>query len=89
MRPDRRCQTEAHESPRSKVLVFKSVVSHNFKHHTGDRTIWLGSIPILRDNTVEVVSCYPPLDIASGVDHMQPAKRFFSFAARQDSQKIE
>ncbi|GFW96606.1 hypothetical protein TNCV_2846631 [Trichonephila clavipes] len=37
------------------------VVSRRFQHHTGDSTIRLGSTPILRENTLEVVRDLPPL----------------------------
>ncbi|GFU14633.1 cytochrome P450 2J5 [Trichonephila clavipes] len=37
------------------------VVSRSFEHDTGDSTIWLGSTPILRENTLEVVRGLPPL----------------------------
>ncbi|GFX03387.1 hypothetical protein TNCV_4633991 [Trichonephila clavipes] len=30
-----------------------SLVSCSFEHHTSDRTIWFGSTPILRENTLE------------------------------------
>ncbi|GFY26381.1 hypothetical protein TNCV_25781 [Trichonephila clavipes] len=29
-----------------------AVVSHSFEHHTGDRMIWLGFTPILRENNL-------------------------------------
>ncbi|GFX21805.1 hypothetical protein TNCV_2310841 [Trichonephila clavipes] len=37
------------------------VVSRSFGYHTDDGTIWLGSIPILKGNALEVVRGFPPL----------------------------
>ncbi|GFY21704.1 hypothetical protein TNCV_1168481 [Trichonephila clavipes] len=37
------------------------VVSRSFEHHTGDRTIYLGFTPMLREKTLEVVRTFPPL----------------------------
>ncbi|GFT33696.1 hypothetical protein TNCV_4382241 [Trichonephila clavipes] len=39
----------------------KPVVSCSFEHHAGDRTFWLGSKPVLRENTLGVVRGLPPL----------------------------
>ncbi|GFY22762.1 hypothetical protein TNCV_2180231 [Trichonephila clavipes] len=37
------------------------VVSHSFERYTCDTTIYLGFTPILRENTLEVVSDLPSL----------------------------
>ncbi|GFV01624.1 putative 115 kDa protein in type-1 retrotransposable element R1DM [Trichonephila clavipes] len=44
------CQIEAYEIHRGVELRCLPVVSCSFDHHAGDNTIWLGSIPILREN---------------------------------------
>ncbi|GFT11960.1 hypothetical protein TNCV_725671 [Trichonephila clavipes] len=44
------CQIEAQEIHPGIGLRCMPVVSCSFEHHVGDSTIWLGSIPILREN---------------------------------------
>ncbi|GFT17614.1 hypothetical protein TNCV_2587281 [Trichonephila clavipes] len=39
----------------------RPVVSRRIEQHTGDSTIWLGFIPILRESTLEVVRGISPL----------------------------
>ncbi|GFW51047.1 uncharacterized protein TNCV_3593291 [Trichonephila clavipes] len=34
-------------------------VNRSFEHRTGGSTIWFGSTPILRENTLELVRCHP------------------------------
>ncbi|GFW82770.1 hypothetical protein TNCV_3493401 [Trichonephila clavipes] len=41
--------------------IFTPLVSHSFEHHAGGSTIWLGSIPTLRENTLGLVRDPPPL----------------------------
>ncbi|GFU47042.1 hypothetical protein TNCV_2616171 [Trichonephila clavipes] len=38
-----------------------AVVSYSFEHHICDKTIWFGSTPILRENTLEMVRSLSPL----------------------------
>ncbi|GFV02476.1 uncharacterized protein TNCV_1024041 [Trichonephila clavipes] len=37
------------------------VVIHKFKHHASNSTIWLGSIPILRENNLEEARSLPSI----------------------------
>ncbi|GFW12379.1 hypothetical protein TNCV_816321 [Trichonephila clavipes] len=55
MPPDQQCQIDA-----TKIIVAKGpVVSRIFEHHACDSTMWLGSTPILRENTLVVVQRPP------------------------------
>ncbi|GFW07609.1 hypothetical protein TNCV_3917421 [Trichonephila clavipes] len=52
------------QSPRNSSLQrarCTPAAGHNFDHHSGDNTLWLGSTPILKNNTIGVVRSFPPL----------------------------
>ncbi|GFT57137.1 hypothetical protein TNCV_1691691 [Trichonephila clavipes] len=52
---------EEHEIPHDKRLSWTAIVSRTFQYHTGGRTIWLVSTPILTENTLGIVRVLPPL----------------------------
>ncbi|GFU85058.1 hypothetical protein TNCV_1553211 [Trichonephila clavipes] len=63
-------QITAHEIHHGKGLL-TPVLNRSFEHHTGDRTLYLGSTPILRENTLEEGQGPPnshPLQLTSRED---------------------
>ncbi|GFW98695.1 hypothetical protein TNCV_2758731 [Trichonephila clavipes] len=61
MPPDRHVPDSAHEIRQGKGLNCTPVVSRSLKYHAVDRTLWIASIPILRENTLGEVRGLPPL----------------------------
>ncbi|GFU06034.1 hypothetical protein TNCV_3395521 [Trichonephila clavipes] len=45
----------------AKGKIFTLAVIFSFEHNAGGSTIWLGSTPILRENTLGVAKSLPPL----------------------------
>ncbi|GFS75657.1 hypothetical protein TNCV_3424201 [Trichonephila clavipes] len=60
--PDLLCpQIEASEIHHCKGLDCTPIVTHSFEHHTGERTIWIGSTPYFGEEHVRGVHGLPPL----------------------------
>ncbi|GFW46043.1 hypothetical protein TNCV_3276611 [Trichonephila clavipes] len=58
------CLTMSDQGPRNSSWQGANctpVVSSSFEHHAGDRALWIGSTPILREDTLGVIRDLPHL----------------------------
>ncbi|GFW20666.1 hypothetical protein TNCV_1048891 [Trichonephila clavipes] len=73
----RNIMKKAHEIHHGKGLDVRLPLALAFEHHTGYSTFWLGSTPILRENTLGVVKSLPCLFLSTNLTKGLAARRLF------------